>query len=459
MTAHSVISQSTFAVPAITQLRSMQRVKPSLSTRVLACLILGALVATVLAMLFVPWQQSTRGAGKVIAFHPTERPQTVEAPIDGRVARWGDNIVEGAKVSKGDLILEIADNDNSRDLRLQQQVDAAAQKLAFAAEKVISYHAQIEEYEAARKLIDESYAQLVAVAEQKIQAAEADLTAAKAAEWQLELDYQRQDTLAREGLVGTVKAQEAKAKFDQAVAKRKAAENYVAASTNDRRAKIAEGESKSREATTKVQEARAKHQNAQGEEALARKELAEIQGKSAEFGQRLVTAPRDGILFRIFVSDNAQMLKKGDALFTIVPETAERAVELWINGNDVPLVQPGREVRLQFEGWPAVQFAGWPSVAVGTFAGEVIAIDATDDGRGKFRALVRPLAGQDWPSEMYLKQGARANGWVLLNQVTLGYELWRQLNGFPPAASYSDDKAAEGSDGKAKEKQKVKLPK
>lgn len=435
----------------------MQLVKPSFNTRVLASFILAMLAAAIVAMLFVPWQQTSRGAGRVIAYHPTERPQTVEAPIDGRVARWGTNIVEGTRVAQGDLILEIADNDNSRNFRLQQQVEAAAQKLAFATDKVASYHSQIEEYEAARRLIDESYTQLVAVAAQKIEAAEADLTAAKAGEWQLELDYRRQETLAKEGLVGAVKAQEAKAKYDQAVAKRNAAENYVAASINDRKAKAAEGESKSREATTKIQEARAKHQTAQGEEALARKELSEIQGKTAEFGQRMVTAPQDGILYRILVSNNAQMLKKGDPLFTIVPETSEQAVELWVNGNDVPLVQPGREVRLQFEGWPAVQFAGWPSVAVGTFGGEVIAIDATDDGRGKFRVLVRPTANDQWPSEIYLRQGARANGWVLLNQVTLGYELWRQLNGFPPAASYSDDKGP--GDGDAKEKQKVKLPK
>ncbi|WP_254511243.1 HlyD family secretion protein [Anatilimnocola floriformis] len=443
---------------AITQWKSMQLMKPLFSTRLLASVILVALVGTILAMLFVPWQQTSRGAGRVIAYHPTERPQTVEAPIDGRVARWGENIVEGTRVAKGDFILEIADNDNSRDVRLQQQVEAAMQKLAFATEKVGSYHSQIEEYRQANKLVIESYAQLVAVGEQKIQAAEADLAAAKAAEWQLELDYQRQSTLANEGLVGVVKAQEAKAKYDQAVSKRRAAENYVAASINDRRAKLAEGESKAREAVTKVQEAAAKHQNAQGEESLARKDLAEIQGKTAEFGQRRVAAPRDGILYRILVSDNAQMLKKGAPLFTIVPETSQQAVELWVNGNDVPLVQLGREVRLQFEGWPAVQFAGWPSVAVGTFGGEVIAVDATDDGRGKFRVLVRPGADQDWPSVTYLRQGARANGWVLLNEVTLGFELWRQLNGFPPAASYSD-KGSDDSGDDEKEKKKVKLPK
>ncbi|WP_425613660.1 HlyD family secretion protein [Anatilimnocola sp. NA78] len=406
-------------------------------------------------MLFLPWQQTSRGAGRVIAYHPSERPQTVEAPVYGRVARWGENIVEGALVTKGQLILEIDDNDAERAFRLNQQVTATEQKLSFAVEKVKSYFSQIEEYRQSRTLINESYQQLLAVAEQKIRAAEADLSAAKTAEWQLELDHQRQSTLAKEGIVGNLKAQEAQTKYEQAFAKRQAAENYVAASKSDLKAKQAEGEAKAREATTKIQEAEAKHQQAQGEEALSRKELAEIQGKMAQFGRRQVTAPRDGILYRILVSDNAQMLKEGDPLFTIVPETSEQAVELWINGNDVPLVRAQREVRLQFEGWPAVQFAGWPSVAVGTFGGEVIAIDATDDGKGKFRVLVRPTAQHPWPDEQFLRQGARANGWILLNEVSLGYELWRQLNGFPPVISTDEPKSASGD----KEKQKVKLPK
>jgi len=43
-----------------------------------------------------------------------------------------------------------------------------------------------------------------------------------------------------------------------------------------------------------------------------------------------------------------------------------------------------------------------------------------------------------WPSQQYLRQGVRANGWVLLNQVALGYELWRQFNGFPPVVAQSE---------------------
>ena len=51
------------------------------------------------------------------------------------------------------------------------------------------------------------------------------------------------------------------------------------------------------------------------------------------------------------------------------------------------------------------------------------------------------------PDNRYLRQGVRANGWVLLKQVPLGYEIWRQLNGFPPVV-------ADKEPGQSKEKDK-----
>jgi hypothetical protein len=88
-----------------------------------------------------------------------------------------------------------------------------------------------------------------------------------------------------------------------------------------------------------------------------------------------------------------------------------------------------------------VQFSGWPSVAVGTFAGTVVFVDPLDNGEGKFRALIMPdetaAASDQWPSSLYLRQGVRANAWVLLDTVRVGYELWRQFNGFPPSQKTS----------------------
>ena len=129
-----------------------------------------------------------------------------------------------------------------------------------------------------------------------------------------------------------------------------------------------------------------------------------------------------------------------------------------VSGNDMPLIKEGDRVRLQFEGWPAVQFVGWPSVAVGTFGGKVNRVFPTDDGSGNFRVVVTPEdhfeRENGWPDDRYLRQGVRTNGWVLLDRVPLGYEIWRQLNGFPPTVS--TDKQGED---KKKKSGKVKLPK
>jgi hypothetical protein len=409
------------------------------------------LLLSVVGMVFLPWQQTARGSGRVVAYSPTDRPQIVESPIYGRVVRWGEGIVEGMKVAQGQLILEIADNDPERGLRLESQVAATRAKLKSATDKAETYRQQVDELKAAREMVIEASEQLVEMARAKLAAEKQGLQAAEANELQLRLDRNRQEQLANEGFAPVLKAQEAVSKHDQAVAKTEAAKQYIEAADKELKSKIADLETKRREAQVKVQYAEAARQEALGEAALAQKELLEIEGKASQFSRRRVEAPKDGIIFRLHASENAEMLKEGDPLFTIVPATTEPAVELWVNGNDMPLVNVGREVRLQFEGWPAIQFSGWPSVAVGTFAGEVVALDSTDDGKGKFRVLVRPKTLTDWPSENYLRQGTRTNGWVLLNEVALGYEIWRNLNGFPPSVS------EEPKD--AKDPKKVKLPK
>jgi hypothetical protein len=103
---------------------------------------------------------------------------------------------------------------------------------------------------------------------------------------------------------------------------------------------------------------------------------------------------------------------------------------------DVPLILDNSEVRLQFEGWPSVQFSGWPSVAVGTFAGKVWAIDRVSSNGGKYRLLIKPttpVPENDEPWPVQLRQGSGVYGRIILRSVPLWYEIWRQLNGFPPS--------------------------
>jgi hypothetical protein len=126
------------------------------------------------------------------------------------------------------------------------------------------------------------------------------------------------------------------------------------------------------------------------------------------------------------------MVKEGDVIATFAPEQAVRVVELYVDGRDVPLIHPGRPVRMEFEGWPAIQFSGWPSVAVGMFDGQVRAIDVSASANGLFRVLVEQKPGaRPWPKEPFVRLGAKVRGWVMMDTVSSGYELWRLLNVCP----------------------------
>lgn len=192
--------------------------------------------------------------------------------------------------------------------------------------------------------------------------------------------------------------------------------------------------------------------NLLAQEASASAELTRVDVRLSRQQNQMVLSPRTGTILKVRSGQGGVTVKAGEWLVVLVPDTHLRAVELWVDGNDLPLVTEGREVRIQFEGWPAIQFSGWPSVAIGTFGGSIANIDPFDNGKGQFRVLVVPDKLENWPKEMYLRQGVRATGWVILNQVSLIYEIWRQFNGFPAIGSavieIEDSKKTSGDMGK-----------
>jgi biotin carboxyl carrier protein len=164
----------------------------------------------------------------------------------------------------------------------------------------------------------------------------------------------------------------------------------------------------------------------------AASELAESETKLSRQENQIIYAPKDGIILKVLAGDSATAVKSGDKLATFAPNLTDPVVEIYVSGNDIPLVFEGRKVRLQFEGWPIVQFSGWPSIAIGTFGGVISSIDSSISENGKFRVIVKKAEGENWPDERFLRHGAKTQAWILLNNVSLGYEFWRQLNSFPP---------------------------
>jgi biotin carboxyl carrier protein len=281
------------------------------------------------------------------------------------------------------------------------------------------------------------------MARERVAAAEQGLTAARAAKVTADLNIERQRALMAKGLTSTRNVELAElesatrnAEVDRAVATLNAARSEAASLT-------AELQRTRADAAARVDEAKASLASANSDLAKARAELAKMEVRLARQQTQRVTAPIDGTVLRVLARQSGELLKAGSPLASIVPASTKDVVELWVNGNDMPMVMAGAPVRLQFEGWPALQFTGWPSIAVGTFGGRVLLVDPTDNGKGRFRVLVEPDAADDpWPSNRFLRQGVRANGWVLLNIVPLGYELWRQFNGFPPVIAPDEPGAA-----------------
>jgi multidrug resistance efflux pump len=414
---------------------SLHLARSSRWARRLAAVLLVLLTGCILLMAFAPWQQTVTGAGFVMAYAPRERQQTLEATIEGRIVRWNDELMENTHVRKGDFIAEIRDLDADYATRLNAQLENTTLMFEAAGKIVTATQGQLDAYREVQLQVVRAQDAYVQAATEKTLAAEQKLSLAQAAIPQLEAALERYRGLQEIGNVSLEKLQEAERKLNESNAKVReemanvsAARSELQGKQNDRLAYIQKAEADVRYYEGALDKARA-------EVAKVEKERLELQSKIARQDTQLVTAPFDGYLVEISPNIGTQLVKKGDPICRIVPDTKDRAVQIWLDGNDAPLVSPGSHVRLQFEGWPAIQFAGWPSVAVGTFGGSVVSVDMIDDGKGKFRCQILPddSDAHNWPEDRYLRQGVRANGWVLLKQVPLWYEVWRQLNGFPPA--------------------------
>lgn len=182
--------------------------------------------------------------------------------------------------------------------------------------------------------------------------------------------------------------------------------------------------------------------------AESRAKLNRIEVQLNRQSAQLVSAPRDGRIQNLNAATGGALVSAGTVLAVVAPERVERAVELLIDGRDVPLLRPGRPVRLEFEGWPAIQFSGWPSVAYGFFDGRVRTIDPNANAQGLFRILVEPAPGKPaWPDRRFVRLGGKVQGWVQGETVTVGYELWRQLNDFP--LEFGQTATGKGKDAEA----------
>ena len=402
------------------------------ASRIFSRIVLGVLLLFIGGATVAPWTQNVRGMGRVIAYSPSARETPIKAPIYGQVLRW--HVAEGEHVTKGQLIAELADNDAQILDRLGRARDAVEVKSNALVSAVRVAQDQVRALEQSRDASIDKARQEVAIASAERDAKQQEVLASKATLETARINLKRLRNLNSQDLIsdrdlelGELAVRTAKNELASKRAAMRAAERKMQAAS----ATLDEVRT-SKQAY--VEKAKGELEKLRGEVGENAAKVADAEVKLSRQQQMRIVAPRDGTILSVVAREGSDFLKVGDTLATFVPETTDRAIELWVDGNDAPLINKGRSVRLQFEGWPAVQFVGWPSVAVGTFGGEVAFVDRAARKDGKFRVVVLPDPDDEpWPNPQYLRQGVQVKGWILLNRVTVAYEMWRQLNGFPPA--------------------------
>ena len=388
--------------------------------------------------LFLPWTQNIRTRGSVTTLYQEQRPQQVNAIIGGRIMKW--HVKEGDFVRAGDTIIQLSEVKTDYldpDLlqRTREQLDGKQLSIGYYRNKLGTADQQITALQNALQLKLQQLQNKLAQLQLKVQADSAETAAAKNDLAIYTVQYNRQKAMYDSGLVSLTQLELRNQQYQQSVARKIVAENKLANSRQDLTITGIEMNALLQENAEKVAKVQGDQFQSLTQIAGGQAEIAKLENQYASYsirnGMYYVFAPQDGQVVKAQKAGIGEYVKDGDMITEIVPDKIQYAVEMFVKPLDLPLLAPGQKVRLFFDGFPAIVFSGWPAASSGTFGGEIVVVENNVSINGKFRILVKQdSADKPWPEQ--LKMGTGAQGIALLNDVPVWYELWRNINGFPP---------------------------
>ena len=375
-------------------------------------------------LLFLPWTQNIKGQGNVTTLKPNQRPQHIQSPISGRIEQWF--ITEGDFVKKGDTILRLSEiktdyfDDRLAD-RTNDQIGLKTQSIAAYQTKVEALSAQIEALKEEQQLKLEQ-------AELNIESKRMDFQAAQIKTTIAETQYNRIKVLQNEGLKATKDLEEKRMTLQSSEAQLIAKQNALTKAEIELSRLNASYADKIAKAQSDMNSAESLKFNTQAE-------VSKLENSYSNYTKRnalqFITSPQNGYINKALKGGIGETFKEGESLVTIMPADYELAVETYVFPIDLPLIHIGEKVRVQFDGWPAIVFSGWENVSYGTYGAKVVAIENFISSNGMYRVLLSPdQEDHQWPKGIRVGSGAKTI--ALLNDVPIWYEIWRQINGFPP---------------------------
>jgi membrane fusion protein, adhesin transport system len=407
--------------------------------------LLFSLFIMLIVMLCLPWTQNISGNGKLTSLRPDQRPQSIQTIIPGKIESW--YVKEGDYVKAGDTIMRISEiKDDYFDpnllVNVEDQIQSKESSVSGYMQKVAALDRQIDALNEGAKLKRSQQELKIKQTILKVQSDSMEFTVASSNAIVAKDQYERFKSLFEKGLKSETELEQREVAYQNARSKQVESENKLLISrqeltnartelstiTQDYRDKISKAESDKFSTMSVLYDT----------EAQVTKLQSQYAGYSQRSGFYFITSPAEGYITRAIKTGVGETIKEGDEIVSLMPANYQLAVELMVKPIDYPLLSMGQKVRFIFDGWPAFVFSGWPGASSGTYGGIVVAIDNFTNEKGEYRILVAPDPSDvAWPPG--IRVGAGARGMALLNDVPLGYELWRQFNGFPPNYYQADE--------------------
>jgi multidrug resistance efflux pump len=391
-----------------------------------------------LIILFLPWTQNISGSGAVTTLKPDQRPQTIHTAIAGRIEKW--YVKEGDFVNKGDTILFISETkedylDPNLVKNTESQMKAKEMAQVSYGGKVTSLSAQIAAIQSEKKLKLQQAKNKIRQGYLKVKSDSIDLIAVRTQVKIANTQFNRSIALNKEGLKPLTDVEEKRLKLQEVDAKIITQENKLLASENELINARVEVNRIMAEYNEKEQKARSDQYTALSNQYDAEAQVNKLKNQYTNYqirnGMYYIKAPQSGYVNRALQSGIGETIKEGTQIVSIMPSRYDIAVETYVTPTDLPLVHKGEKVRVWFDGWPTIVFSGWPDMSYGTFGGKIVAVENFISDNGKFRVLIAPDAEEEpWPKQISIGSGAQTL--ALLDNVPVWFELWRNLNGFPP---------------------------
>ncbi len=396
------------------------------------------IMISLLLFLFLPWTQNIRSKGSITTLQQDQRPQDIHSPIPGRIVYW--KVKEGDLVQKGDTILVISEIkedylDPKLVQRTQEQLNAKKDVVVNYKNSITTLERQIDALKKGQKLKIEQLQNKNRQLKNKLEGEKAEFNAAQNDLKFSQDQFNRQEKMYQEGLVSQTQLQQRNMSLQNALSKKIVIENKFEQTQQEIINNKIEQNSAEQEYLEKISKAEAELYKTQSNIATGDGEIAKLENQVTNYtirnGMYVLLAPQSGQITQAKKAGIGEIIKEGERISQIVPEKVNYAVEIFIEPMDLPLVKKGQNIRLIFDGFPAIIFSGWPNNSYGTFGGKIMAVENNIGPNGKFRALIIPdTKEKNWPYQLRIGSGTQSI--ALLNDVPIWYELWRNINGFPP---------------------------